>query len=215
MKIALINEASQASKNDLLYSILCDALNPLGHQVFNYGMNSFEDAHAISYVHVGLLAATLLNSKAVDFVITGCGTGQGILISCNSYPGVQCGFIADPVDAYLFSQINNGNAVSLAFAKGFGWASEINLKNTIVNLFTNTPGQGYPPEQKQEQQYYKTMLDTAKTVTHASFEDILKNLDHELLKTTFQLKHFEELFFANAKDPKISEAIREILNSCK
>ncbi len=212
MKIALINESSQASKNDLLYSILCETLVPLGHQIYNYGMYSFENAHSISYVHVGLLAATLLNSKAVDFVITGCGTGQGVLIACNSYPGVQCGFIGDPVDAHLFSQINNGNAVALAYAKGFGWASEINLKNTFVSLFNSLPGQGYPPERGQEQQYNKTLLDYTKTITHPSFENILKTLDYDLLKTTFEIEHFEELFFPNSLDSKISELVREILD---
>jgi ribose 5-phosphate isomerase RpiB len=64
------------------------------------------------------MASILLNSKAVDFVVTGCGTGQGAMMSLNIHPGVVCGCL-DPADAFLFSQINNGNALSLAFAKGF------------------------------------------------------------------------------------------------
>jgi ribose 5-phosphate isomerase RpiB len=34
------------------------------------------------------MASILLNSKAVDFVVTGCGTGQGALMSLNIHPGV-------------------------------------------------------------------------------------------------------------------------------
>ena len=41
-------------------------------------------------------------------------------MSLNIHPGVICGYCIDPADAFLFAQINNGNALS-AFAKGFGW----------------------------------------------------------------------------------------------
>ena len=45
----------------------------MGHEVFNYGMYSAEDEHQLTYVQNGILAAVLLNSKAADYVITGCG----------------------------------------------------------------------------------------------------------------------------------------------
>jgi len=47
------------------------------------------------------MASILLNSKAVDFVVTGCGTGQGALMSLNIHPGVTCGYCIDPADAFL------------------------------------------------------------------------------------------------------------------
>ena len=50
----------------------------------------------------GLLAGILLNSKAVDFVVTGCGTGMGSMLACNAMPGVFCGLVIDPTDAFLF-----------------------------------------------------------------------------------------------------------------
>ncbi len=49
----------------------------MGHQVFNYGMYTPEDECQLTYVQVGILAAVLLNSGAADYVITGCGTGEG------------------------------------------------------------------------------------------------------------------------------------------
>lgn len=95
-------------------------VEPKGHSVYNVGMNSEQDHH-LTYIHLGIMASILLNSKAVDFVVAGCGTGQGALMSLNLHPGVVCGYCLEPADAFLFAQINNGNALSLAFAKGFGW----------------------------------------------------------------------------------------------
>ena len=89
MKIALINENSQAAKNALICDTLKKVVEPLGHEVHNYGMYSAEDAEQLTYVQIGILAATLLNSGACDLVITGCGTGEGAMLACNSFPGCR------------------------------------------------------------------------------------------------------------------------------
>lgn len=102
MKIALINENSQAAKNAQIYEVLNEEAQKAGHIVFNYGMYSAEDDVQLTYVKNGLLASILLTTKAVDFVVTGCGTGQGAMLACNSFPNVLCGHITDDVDAYLF-----------------------------------------------------------------------------------------------------------------
>ena len=125
MKIALINENSQAAKNAQVEAVLKKVVEPKGHEVFNYGMYSAEDAHQLTYVQNGILAAVLLNSGAADYVITGCGTGEGAMLACNAFPGVLCGHVVDPSDAYMFAQINDGNAIALPFAKGFGWGAEL------------------------------------------------------------------------------------------
>lgn len=49
----------------------------MGHEVINYGMYSAEDENHLTYVQIGILTAVLINSGAADFVITGCGTGEG------------------------------------------------------------------------------------------------------------------------------------------
>lgn len=72
MKIALINENSQAPKNELIFQTLKKAVEPMGHTCYNYGRYSAEDVHQRTYVQAGLLTALLLNSGAADFVITGC-----------------------------------------------------------------------------------------------------------------------------------------------
>ncbi|WP_415711941.1 RpiB/LacA/LacB family sugar-phosphate isomerase, partial [Erysipelothrix aquatica] len=106
MKIALINENSQASKNEIIYTSLKQEAEKKGHTVVNYGMYSNEQDHQLTYVQNGLLASILLTTKAVDFVVTGCGTGQGAMLAANSFPNVLCGHVTSPLDAYLFGQVN-------------------------------------------------------------------------------------------------------------
>ena len=91
MKIALINENSQAAKNGIIEAALKKVVEPMGHEVVNYGMYAADDAAQLTYVQCGILAAILLNSGAADYVITGCGTGEGAMLALNSFPGVICG----------------------------------------------------------------------------------------------------------------------------
>ena len=55
MKIALINENSQAAKNALICDTLKKVVEPMGHTVYNYGMYSAEDANSLTYVQIFLL----------------------------------------------------------------------------------------------------------------------------------------------------------------
>lgn len=43
MKIALINENSQAAKNAMIEGVLRKVVEPMGHEVVNYGMYTAED----------------------------------------------------------------------------------------------------------------------------------------------------------------------------
>ena len=79
MKIALINENSQNSKNPMIEAALKKVVEPMGHTVFNYGMYADADSTPLTYVQNGILAAVLLNSGAADYVVTGCGTGEGAM----------------------------------------------------------------------------------------------------------------------------------------
>lgn len=211
MKIALINENSQAAKNEMIYATLKKVVEPKGHQVFNYGMYTAEDNEQLTYVQNGILAAILLNSGAADYVITGCGTGEGAMLACNSFPGVLCGHVVDPSDAYMFAQINDGNAIALPFAKGFGWGAELNLQYIFEKLFEGESGQGYPKDRVIPEQRNKKILDEVKKVTHVDLVTILKNLDQDLVKGAIAGQRFKEYFFANCKCEKIRECIETIL----
>lgn len=211
MKIALINENSQAAKNPIIEATLKKVVEPMGHEVFNYGMYSAEDSEQLTYVQNGILAAILLNSGAADYVITGCGTGSGAMLACNSFPNVLCGLVVDPSDAYMFAQINDGNAIAMPFAKGFGWGAELNLQYVFERLFEGESGQGYPRERVVPEQRNKRILDEVKKVTHTDMVTILKNIDQELLKGAIAGPKFKEYFYANCKCDEIKAVIKDII----
>lgn len=211
MKIALINENSQAAKNELICNSLKTVVEPMGHTVYNYGMYAADDAAQLTYVQVGILAATLLNSGAVDYVITGCGTGEGAMLACNTFPGVICGHVEDALDAYTFSQINDGNAIAIPFAKGFGWGGDLNLQYIFERLFEGESGQGYPRDRVVPEQRNKKILDAVKKVAYNDLITILKNIDQDLVKGALSGAKFSELFFANCKDEKIAAYVKSIL----
>ncbi|MEE1192872.1 MAG: RpiB/LacA/LacB family sugar-phosphate isomerase [Blautia sp.] len=211
MRIALMNENSQGAKNPMIEKSLRKVVEPMGFTVDNYGMYSADDEAQLTYVQVGILAAVLLNSGAADYVITGCGTGEGAMLACNSFPGVICGHVEDALDAYTFAQINDGNAISLPFAKGFGWGGDLNLEYIFEKLFCEESGQGYPRERAVPEQRNKKILDEVKKVTYREFTDILMEMDRELVKGALAGEHFQELFFANCKCEKIAACVKEIL----
>ncbi len=211
MKIALINENSQAAKNELIFNALKKVAEPLGHEVFNYGMYGAEDPNSLTYVQNGILAAVLLNSGAADFVVTGCGTGEGAMLACNSFPKVLCGHIQSPLDAYLFTQVNDGNCVALPFAENFGWGGELKLEYIFEKLFSAPGGGGYPPERVVPEQRNKKILDAVKEITHTDMVTILDKLDRELVKGALSGEGVERYFFVNCKDEAIAAKVKEIL----
>lgn len=206
MKIGLITENSQASKNEIIYNSLKRSTN---YEIINFGMK--ENDNNLTYVQIGLLGAILLNTKCVDFIVTGCGTGEGAMMSMNSFPNVTCGLIETPLDAYLFSQINAGNAISMPYAKGFGWGSELKLDYIFEKLFSSPFGGGYPKERVEPEQRNKRILDEIKTITHRPLIEILKNIDKKFLYETINREQFKNYFFDNSKDEEITEFLKDFL----
>ena len=211
MRIALINENSQAAKNSIVEASLRKVVEPMGFEVRNYGMYTADDEAQLTYVQNGILAATLLNAGACDYVITGCGTGEGAMLALNSFPGVICGHVETPLDAYTFAQINDGNAISLPFALGFGWGGDLNLQYIFEKLFCEPSGGGYPKERAVPEQRNKKILDQVKLVTYKTMEEILPALDQELVKGAFAGKNFKEYFFADATNESLKAVVKDII----
>ena len=205
-----MNEFSQASKNEAVLTELNAVAAEQNHTVFNVGMSDDND-HRLTYIHLGIIASLLLNSKAVDFVVSGCGTGQGALMSLNAYPGVTCGYCIDPADAFLFAQINNGNALALPFAKGFGWGAELNVRYIFEKAFTGTKGQGYPPERKASQVENAGILTGIKAALAKDYLIGLKAIDNEILKTAVGGERFQACFFEHCQDPELAEFVQSLI----
>ena len=210
MKIGLIIENSQAAKSPVIETALRSVAEPLGHEVLNYGMYSPEDSAALTYPMNGILAGILLNSGAADFVVTGCGTGMGSMLACNAMPGVFCGLLIDPTDAFLFNQINAGNCISMPYAKGFGWAAELNLQDCYRKIFETEAGLGYPRERAAVMKANRSILADMKAACCHDMLTVLKTVDQELLKSAIAGEHFAELFYPSSKDDAISEYLKSL-----
>ena len=207
MIIAVINEISAAARN----TELLQALAGRGHEVVNLGNTSAEDTLHLQYIHTGLMSALLLHLKAVDFVVGGCGTGLGYLNSVLQYPGVVCGHILSPLDAWLFSRINDGNCVSLALNQGYGWAGEINLKMIFDELFTTESGAGFPAHRAEPQRNSRQLLAEISTATHKSFPEILRAIPISVTQPVVNYPAFKPVLMkAVINDPDISKAITSL-----
>nr|WP_024966419.1 RpiB/LacA/LacB family sugar-phosphate isomerase [Pantoea sp. IMH] len=211
MNIALMMENSQAAKNAAVLAQLQAVAADNNDSVFNVGMSDEQDHH-LTYIHLGIMASLLINSKAVDFVVTGCGTGQGALLSLNIHPGVTCGYCIDPADAFLFAQINNGNALALPFAKGFGWGAELNVRYIFEKAFTGRKGEGYPPERKEPQVRNAGLLNQVKkAVMKENYLDTLLAIDPELVKTAVSGERFQKCLFEQGKDAEIIAWVKQLI----
>ncbi|WP_312426640.1 RpiB/LacA/LacB family sugar-phosphate isomerase [Lacrimispora sp.] len=222
MKIALLNEFSQSPKNGIILKELKSVAEPMGYQVYNTAMEKplsdqdvpeayTKENPRLTYLHLGIQAALLLNSGAADFVVTGCGTGQGALMSLNMYPGVVCGYCIEPTDAYLFLQINNGNALSLPFAKGFGWGAELNLNNIFTRAFGSPKGMGYPEERKEAQNRNANLLFEVKKQVAKPLLEALKSLDPQMVKECM-IKRFLDCFYEGCKDEEIKAFVDQMVS---
>jgi len=206
MKIAVINETSAADRNaDILA-----ALENRGHEIFNVGMKKNFAKPELTYLHTGFLSGLLLNTGRVDFVVGGCGTGQGFLNSIMQYPNVCCGLIASPLEAWLFARILGGNAISLALNFGYGWAGDINLKYIFDKLFIDEYGIGYPPHREESQQESRRKFAKITATTHLSFDKIIAALDDEIIIPVLNYPGVREILDLNSlADKKLAAAISE------
>src|SRR5512142_656708 len=189
MKIAVINETSAASRNaDILR-----ALEGRGHEVVNAGMRENGQPPELQYIHTGLLAGLLLHLQRVDLVVGGCGTGQGFLNSAMQYPGVFCGHILTPLDAWLFAQINDGNCISLMLNQGYGWAGEVNLRMIFDAYFSVERGAGFPVHREVPQRASRMALWTVAGATHLAWPEIITRLPDDFLLPALAYPGFGEL----------------------
>lgn len=212
MKIALLNENSQAAKNGAIENALRTVVEPKGFEVVNYGMYGLEDTVSLTYVQLGILAALLLNSKACDYVITGCGTGEGAMLALNSFSNVICGHVEDALDAYTFTQINDGNAIALPFAKGYGWGGELNLEYIFEKLFIEEGGLGYPRERAGVMKQNREILDDVRKISIRDFKEVLPELPKELVKSALSHENFMEYFDRDCQDDEYRQIVEKILS---
>ena len=179
MKIAVVMEGSTKFQNPDVIRVLKE----FDHEILNLGMKNVEGEPDLTYMETGLISALALNLGVVDFVVGGCGTGQGYMNAVLQYPNVACGLIYDPVEAFFFSQVNAGNCISLPLNKGYGKVNgDINLRYIFEKLFSDTYGAGYPAARGELQRKARERLAELSAVSHYTMEEILERMDIEIVK---------------------------------
>ncbi|MBQ4429709.1 MAG: RpiB/LacA/LacB family sugar-phosphate isomerase [Clostridia bacterium] len=183
MRIGVIQASSQSNKNALLYEAVKKHAN--GAEVHNFGCLPSEK-QTYSYIEVSVLIGFLLSSRAVDFIVSGCSSGQGMMLACNSMPGVICGYAPTPMDAYLFAQINNGNALSLPLGEGYTWSGCENLDKTIEKLFSEPFAQGYPKSEVARKLRDTALLKRIRRSSQIGFAELLNSLEDAFIEKLMQ-----------------------------
>ena len=179
MKIGVIQASSQTDKNEFLFSTVKKYAPEA--EVINFGCKA-DEKYRYSYVEISVLIGLLLESGAVDFIVTGCSSGRGMMLACNNMPGVLCGYAPTPMDAYLFAQINNGNAVSLPLGEEYTWAGYENCEATIAKLFSEPFGQGYPKADAGRKLKDTMILKKIREMSQVKTIELLKALDKSFLE---------------------------------
>ena len=178
MKIAVISETSTADKNCHIIS----ALNDRDHEIINLGMKEKGSAPELEdYIQAGILAGLVLNLKRADYVVGGCSTGQGFLNVALQFPNVICGQIRSPLNAWLFSQINGGNCISLTLNQDYGWGGDVNLGFIFDRLFGVEWGAGYLAHRKEFQKKGRETVENLSKAIHPPLIQILRSMPNDLL----------------------------------
>ena len=129
-KIAL---ASDHGGFDLKESVIAHLLNT-GWEVDDLGPHSGD---SVDYPDYGIKLAEAVAEKKVDRGIVICGTGIGMSIVVNRYPGIRGTLCSDLFTAKLCREHNDSNILIMGGRViGKGLAAE------IVNTWLNTPFEG-------------------------------------------------------------------------
>lgn len=84
-------------------------LESLGHQVVNFGTDTYESCH---YPVYGEKVAVAVKNGEVDCGICICGTGVGISLAANKVEGIRAVVCSEPYSAKLSKQHNNTNILA-------------------------------------------------------------------------------------------------------
>ena len=211
MRIGVLQATSQRDKNEALYQCTCAAVQRSRRcdQAVNYGVFG-QDSASFSYIETAVNISLLLSSGAVDFVVTGCSSGQGMMLACNSLPSVLCGYVPTPQDAFLFGRINGGNAASFPLGLNYGWLGEINLQCTLDKLFEGDFGCGYPPEDAPRKREDMAVLREISRAVKRPAAEAFRLLDRDLLKKALQWDAVREDILRNGKNEQIISLIRSL-----
>ena len=90
---------------------LASVLRTKGHEIFDEGTSATE---AVDYPDFAALVAKKVSDKQVERGILICGTGIGMAVAANKFPGVRAAPCTDEVSAEISRRHNDLNVLCLS-----------------------------------------------------------------------------------------------------
>lgn len=205
IRVGVIQASSQTDKNKILYETVMK--NAKQYEVVNFGCFPNEK-ETYSYVDISIQIGLLIASGAINFVVTGCSSGQGMMLACNSIPRVLCGYTPTPQDAFLFGRINNGNAISVPLGLNYGWAGEVNLGYIMDALFSTPFGTGYPRGEAERKRKDATLLKRMRRHANVPFLTFLQSCDEEMICRNIRRNLVTDFILEKGTNVKIVEFVK-------
>ncbi len=113
---------------------LAPLLERLGHEVSDFGTH---ESGSIDYPDIAALVANEVASHHVDRGILVCGTGIGMAIAANKFPGIRAATVHDEFEAEMCRRHNDVNVLCLS-ADGLG---ERNI-DSLITIWLKTEFEG-------------------------------------------------------------------------
>jgi ribose 5-phosphate isomerase B len=113
---------------------IIDLLSQLGHEIRDFGPDTSD---SVDYPDFGSPVADAVSHGELDRGILICGTGMGMSIVANKYPGVRAASCHDDVTAEMSRMHNDANVLCLS-ADLLG----DRLVNRMVEIFLKTEFEG-------------------------------------------------------------------------
>jgi len=130
MKIAIGSDHAGFELKKEIISLL----NDLGIESIDFGTNGLE---SVDYPDIGIKVSEAVSNKKIERGILICGTGVGMSIVANKFPGVRASLCNDLFTAKMSRLHNDANILVLG-----GRIVGKDLAKEIVKTWINTPFEG-------------------------------------------------------------------------
>lgn len=114
-----------------LHAFLADRLRQEGHEVIEVNDPA---GPGVPYYEVARRLALAISGTGDARVIAMCGTGMGVNMVANKFPGISCAVCENTLAAHRARAFNNANALALG-----AYMSTPYVAWEIVQVFLNTP----------------------------------------------------------------------------
>ncbi len=126
MRIAIASDHAGFGQKELLI----EYLQQLGHEVVDLGPQNEE---RVDYPDFADKVARSVASKDAERGVLICGTGIGMALTADKFPGIRASVIQTPQFAHLFREHNDGNVLCIS-----GRFVDLDTNKKIIDEFLNT-----------------------------------------------------------------------------